>query len=419
MDQKEIFETYESQVRSYCRNFPTVFKSAKGSVVTDCDGNDFIDFFDGAGALNYGHNNPYIKSKVIEYLEGDGIMHWLDMMTAPKAELIQFMEEKILKPRGLDYKIMFPGPTGTNTNEAAFKVARKYTGRPDIWAFMGSFHGMTLGALAATTDRNDRKGAGVPLPYAHFMPTPYQFPGLDVINYMQTLLDDDHSGYEKPAAIIIETTQAEGGIYTFSNEFLQQLREFCTKNDIVLITDDVQVGCCRTGSFFSFERAGIKPDIVTMSKSIGGIGLPLALTLVNPKMDCLNPGEHNGTFRGNQLAFVASKASLEFMLNEHVEDGVREREAVIKKFLEEKVARKGVEIRGIGCIWAVDLGCSRLSKAVLDECFRNGLILERAGRDDSCVKIMPSLVIPMDLLEKGLEIVKKAVDKVMDEEEAK
>ena len=236
---------------------------------------------------------------------------------------------------------------------------------------------------------------------------------------MQTLLDDDHSGYEKPAAIIIETTQAEGGIYTFSNEFLQQLREFCTKNDIVLITDDVQVGCCRTGSFFSFERAGIKPDIVTMSKSIGGIGLPLALTLVNPKMDCLNPGEHNGTFRGNQLAFVASKASLEFMLNEHVEDGVREREAVIKKFLEEKVARKGVEIRGIGCIWAVDLGCSRLSKAVLDECFRNGLILERAGRDDSCVKIMPSLVIPMDLLEKGLEIVKKAVDKVMDEEEAK
>ena len=420
VNQKEIFETYESEVRSYCRNFPTVFTTAKGSVVTDSDGNSFIDFFNGAGALNYGHNNEYIKGKVIEYLQTDGVMHWLDMMTAPKAEFIQFMEENVLQPRGLDYKIMFPGPTGTNAIEAALKVARKYTGRTNIWALMGAFHGMTLGAMAITTDRTDRKAAGAPLVGATHIPAPYMFPELDTIKYMQTLLDDDHSGVEKPAALIMETIQAEGGIYVMPVDYLKKVREFCTKNDILLIIDDIQAGNARSGWFFSFERAGIVPDIVCMSKSIGGIGLPLALVLLKPEIDCLKPGEHNGTFRGNQLGFVAGKAGLEFMLNAHVEEGVREREKVVKKVLQERVidkyADRGIEVRGLGLMYGIEMHENRLSKAVLNECFKNGLILERAGRDDSVVKIMPSLVIPMDLLEKGLNIVCDAVDKVLAEE---
>ena len=417
MQQKEIFETYESDVRSYCRNFPTVFTTAVGSIVTDVDGNSYIDFFDGAGALNYGHNNPYIKSKVIEYLQGDGIMHWLDMMTAPKAELIKTMEERVLEPRGLNYKILFPGPTGTNAIEAALKLARKAKGRSNIWALMGAFHGMTLGAMALTTDRTDRKAAGITLDNCTHIPAPYMFPELDTIKYMQTLLDDDHSGAEKPAALILETVQAEGGIYVLSEEYLRGVREFCDKNDILLIVDDIQVGCARTGRFFSFERAGIVPDIVCLSKSIGGIGLPLALCLVKPEYDVLKPGEHNGTFRGNQLGFVASKASLDYMLDAKVEDGVKEREAVIKSFLEENIVKvygeKGISVRGIGCMWGIEMNKNAMSRAVQQACFRRGLILERAGRDDSVVKLMPSLVIPMDTLKKGLEIVKEAVDEVM------
>lgn len=413
MNQKEIFETYESEVRSYCRNFPKVFTTAKGSVITDADGNSYIDFFNGAGALNYGHNNEYIKSKAVEYLMSDGIMHALDMMTSPKGELIQFMEEKVLQPRGLNYKIMFPGPTGTNAIESALKLARKYTGRRTIWALMGAFHGMTLGSLALTSDTSSRKGGGVPLENAVHMPAPYMFPEMDTIQYMETVLADDHSAIEKPAAIIVETTQAEGGIHVLPTQYLKDLRAFCDKHEILLIVDDIQVGCARTGTFFSFQRAEIVPDIVCLSKSIGGIGLPFALTLLKPEIDCFNPGEHNGTFRGNQLAMVTSKASMEYMLDAKVEEGAKERGTIIEAFLQENIAGPGREIRGIGCIWGIDVGTGARSKAVIRECFKNGLILERAGRDDSVIKIMPSLVIEKELLVKGLEILKKSIDTVL------
>lgn len=319
MEQIEVFETYESQVRSYCRSFPKVFTKAKGSIITDIDGNEYLDFFCGAGAVNYGHNNDYINEKLISYLNNDGILHALDMMTEPKYEFIKYFEEQILKPRNLDYKVMFVGPTGTNGIEAALKLARKVKKRQNIWALMGCFHGMTMGALALTSDRDSRKGAGVPLEYVTHIPAPYMFEGLDTIKYMETLINDDHSGIEKPAALIIETVQAEGGIHVFTKEWLQSVRDFCSKYDILLIVDDIQVGCARTGTFFSFERAGIVPDIVVMSKSIGGAGLPFALTLFKPELDIWAPGEHNGTFRGNQLAIVAAKAGLEYMLNKHIE----------------------------------------------------------------------------------------------------
>ena len=410
---QSIFEEYESGVRAYCRNFPAVFKDAKGSIVTDVNGKEYIDFFNGAGALNYGHNNPYIKGKVLEYLQGDGILHWLDMMTVPKAELIATLEEKLLQPRGLNYKILFPAPTGTNAVEAALKTARKYTGRNTVWALMGAFHGMTLGALSLTTDRNDRRGSAPLLGGVVHMPAPYMFPDMDTISYMQTILDDDHSGYEKPAAMVIETVQAEGGVYVLSEDYLRQLAAFCKRNDILLIVDDIQVGCARTGTFFSFERAGIVPDIVVLSKSIGGIGLPLALTLIRPEIDCLAPGEHNGTFRGNQLAFVASKASIEYMLQEHVESGARERGKIIEDFMKEKIAPLGLEYRGIGCIWGIDMGSGQRSRSVMQKCFANGLIMERAGRNDRVNKLMPSLVIPEDLLRKALDILYGSVTETL------
>ncbi len=409
-----VFESYESEVRSYCRHFPTVFTKAKGANFYDEDGNKYIDFFCGAGAVNYGHNNPEIKTKLIEYLESDGVMHALDMYTVPKREFIETFEEKVLKPRGLNYKIQFPGPTGTNANEAALKLARKVKGRRNIFALMGAFHGMTLGSLSLTTDKASRRGAGVPLDYVTFIPAPYMFPELDTVKYMQKLLDDDHSGVEKPAALFIETIQAEGGIRVFTPEWLRAVRQFCTDNDILLVVDDVQVGCCRSGTFFSFERAGIEPDIVTMSKSIGGYGLPLALTLIKPEIDVWKPGEHNGTFRGNQLAFVAAKAGIEYMLSHNVEQQVKDKGEIIKSYIESEILPldSRLRLRGLGMIWGIEfehIKVKGLADKVIEGCFERGLIIEGAGRKNSVVKLMPPLVIGEEDLMKGLEIIKESV----------
>lgn len=412
-----VFEKYESEVRSYCRTFPKEFVKSKGAIITDIDNNEYIDFFDGAGALNYGHNNDYIKEKLIKYLESDGIIHSLDMFTTPKREFIEFFEEKVLIPRGLNYKIQFTGPTGTNAVEAALKLARKVKKRENIFALMGCFHGMTLGSLALTSDKDSRKGAGLSLSNVTHIPTPYMFNQLNVIDYLDKILFDDHSGIDKPAAIIIETVQAEGGVYIFDNNFLQGIRNICDKYDILMIVDDIQVGCCRTGNFFSFERANIVPDMVTLSKSIGGYGMPMAVTLLKPELDIWKPAEHNGTFRGNQLSMVAAKAGLEVMLNDKVENQVKEKELIVKDYLKKNIENKfsNCEVRGIGLIWGIDVYEETLSRQIVNECFNNGLILERAGRNNSVVKIMPPLTIDKDTLLKGLSILNNAVEKVLNQ----
>lgn len=413
----ETFEKYESNIRSYCRKWPVEFVSAKGSIYKDTEGNEYIDFFDGAGALNYGHNPDYIKEKLIKYLESDGIVHALDMYTVPKENFIKYFEEKILKPRKLDYKIAFPGPTGTNSIELALKLARKVKQRPYIWAFTGAFHGMTLGALALTTESAARKAAGVPLNYTVHIPAPYSMGGnFDSIAYMEQLLNDDHSGYEKPAAIIIETVQQEGGIHVFSKEFLKELRALCDKYDILLICDEVQIGCSRSGTFFSFERADIVPDIVCMSKSIGGYGIPFAVTLFKKELDVFKPGEHNGTFRGCQLSMVAGLAALEMTVEQDIPAQVRRKEKIVKEYLDKEIKpllKDKMEIRGIGLSWGIEFNDGKLARAVLDKCFEKKLIIELAGSYDSVLKIMPSLVIEDELLLKGLNIVKESIQEVI------
>lgn len=410
----ETFTKYESEVRSYCRHFPVVFKKAKDAFFIDENGEKYIDFFCGAGAENYGHNNDYIKDKVIDYLSNDGIIHALDLYTYAKRDFIEFFQTEILQPRGFNYKIQFPGPTGTNAVESALKLARKVKQRRTVWAFMGAFHGMTLGALALTTDVASRCGAGVPLENVVHIPAPYMFPELDVIKYMQTLLDDDHSAVEKPAALVIETVQAEGGIHVYSAEFLQGLRKFCDDNDILLIVDDVQVGCARTGTYFSFERAGIVPDMVALSKSIGGFGFPFALTLFKPELDIWSPGEHNGTFRGNQVAIVAAKAGLEYMLNEKVEEQVAKKAVVEEKFIREEIMPLDSRLtyRGIGLVWGIDfekIPDEKFCDKVQEICFKNKLIIEAAGRKNAVIKTMPPLTISEDTLLDGLKILKNAI----------
>ncbi len=413
----EIFEKYESNVRSYCRKWPVEMVYAKGSIVKDINENEYIDFFNGAGALNYGHNPDYIKEKLIKYLQDDGIIHSLDMYTLPKEKFITYFEENILKPRNLNYKILFPAPTGTNSVEAALKCARKYTGRPYIWALTGAFHGMTLGSLAVTTEAAARKGAGVPLTYTVHIPAPYSMGGnFDTIGYMEELLEDDHSGYEKPAAIIIETVQQEGGIYVLSEEFLKNLRSFCDKYNIILICDEIQAGCSRTGTFFSFERANIVPDIICMSKSIGGYGLPFAILLLKDELDVFNPGEHNGTYRGCQLSIVAALAGLEMTVNQNIPAIVKQKEKIVKDYLEKEIKpllKENMEIRGIGLTWGIEFKDGKLSHAVLDKCFEKKLIIELAGRNDSVLKIMPSLLIDEELLTKGLKIIKESIQEII------
>lgn len=406
-----IFGEIESQVRSYCRKFPVEFSKARNSELFAMDGSRYIDFLDVAGSMNYGHNNPYIKKAILNYLTGDNIINALDLYTEAKADFLATLEKQILEPRALKYKVMCCGPTGTNGIEAALKLARKNKKRINVFAFSGAFHGMSLGSLAMTTDQTSRDGAGVPLNNVTFIP--YENKEVDSIAYMRHILEDDHSGVSLPAAIFVETTQAEGGINVSSVEWLRELRKICNDFDILLVVDDIQVGCGRTGSFFSFERAGIEPDMVVLSKSISGFGMPMSLLLMKPELDIFRPAEHNGTFRGNQLSFVGGKAGIEFYNNSHIDEEVKRKALIVENYLKNEILHldSRLSYRGIGLIWGVDFMKIDAQKALecSHACFDRGLVIELAGRHDSVLKIMPALTIEDDVLVEGLNIIKESV----------
>ncbi|MCM3762224.1 diaminobutyrate--2-oxoglutarate transaminase [Alkalihalobacillus oceani] len=413
----KVFEELESEVRSYCRSFPTVFTKAKGYKMWDEAGKEYIDFFSGAGALNYGHNDPYMKEKLVEYILSDGVTHSLDMATAPKAEFLETFNNVILKPRNMEYKIMFPGPTGTNTVESALKLARKATGRTDIISFTNGFHGMTIGSLSVTGNSFKRKGAGVPLQHVVTMPYDnFVSDSLDDLEYLERFLEDRGSGVAIPAAMILETVQGEGGINAARFEWLQRIEAICKRWDILLIVDDVQAGVGRTGTFFSFEQAGIKPDIICLSKSIGGYGTPLALTLIRPDLDIWDPGEHNGTFRGNNHAFVTATAALSYWKDDTLERNVQEKAKVIKATLQKLVdmypEMKG-EVRGRGFMAGVASEIEGFASKVSAEAFQRGLIMETSGPEDEVFKLFPPINIDDEGLEKGLQILEESVKSVV------
>ena len=412
-----IFEQYESEVRGYCRNFPAVFSSAKGAWMTDTGGQRYLDFFSGAGVLNYGHNNDRIKQPLVRYLLGDGITHTLDMYSEAKQRFIQRFNDVILKPRGLSYKFQFPGPTGTNAVEAALKLARKVTGRQTVVNFTNAFHGMTLGALAVTGNSFKRAGAGVPLHHTAAVPFEgYLGQDIDTLEYLEAMLLDNGSGMEVPAAVIVESVQAEGGVNVASNEWLKRLREMTKQHDILLIVDDIQVGCGRTGAFFSFEDADIEPDIITLSKSLSGYGLPLALVLMRPELDVWSPGEHNGTFRGHCPAFVTATAALDFWMDNALEMSVRKKSKHVERRLNALAQDQGVEasVRGRGLIWGVEFADRELAAQVSQACFERGLIIETAGIDDQVLKLLPSLTIDEADLNHGLDIIEQSLQAVLE-----
>ncbi|WP_129976568.1 diaminobutyrate--2-oxoglutarate transaminase [Rhodococcus sp. Q1] len=410
-----IFSHLESEVRSYSRGWPVVFDKASGSWLRSEDGKDYLDFFAGAGALNYGHNNPVLKSALVDYIMGDGITHGLDMHTVAKRTLLETFESHVLAPRGLDYKVQFPGPTGTNAVEAALKLARKVTGRESIINFTNAFHGMTLGALSVTGNSMKRAGAGIPLVHATPMPFDNYFNGVtEDFQWFSRVLDDAGSGLNRPAAVIVETVQGEGGVNVARPEWLRALADLCRERDILLIVDDVQMGCGRTGPFFSFEIAGITPDIVTLSKSIGGYGMPLALTLFKRELDVWGPGEHNGTFRGNNPAFVTAAAALEhYWSDDKLErETLRKGERIRQTFMNLSDMFDGVSTRGRGLVQGLVFENPDDAEKVCALAFEEGLLAETSGPSDEVVKLLPPLTITDDELEFGLNILAEATAKV-------
>ncbi|MDW9776389.1 diaminobutyrate--2-oxoglutarate transaminase [Sinorhizobium meliloti] len=403
------FETLESNVRSYSRSFPVVFRKAAGAMLEDEGGCEFIDFLSGASVLNYGHNDPDLLNAAIQYLQSNGIVHGLDMATSVKREFMEQFDAILLRPRGLTYKFQFPGPTGANAVEAALKLARKTTGRHTVISFTNGFHGVSLGALAVTGNRYYRGAAGVPPAGAVFMPYDGYFGAdQDTSKYLDKVLSDASSGVDLPAAIILETVQGEGGINSARKKWLQSVELLCRRNGILLIVDDIQAGCGRTGSFFSFEFAGLSPDIVVLSKSLSGVGLPLSLLLLKPELDVWQPGEHSGTFRGNNLALVTATAALQkYWTDEKLSQGVLEKGRIMSERLRQ-IAQSSrnplLSVRGRGMMLGLDCSTGKLAEKIVRKAFEDGLVVERCGAEDQVIKLLPPLTIDGETLQRGLDI---------------
>lgn len=413
MTMMELFETLESNVQSYARGYPRVFDRARGAELWDQDGNRYLDFLAGAGSLNYGHNNPVLQRALIEYIESDAITHSLDFHTVAKARFLEAMRDIIFEPRGLDYVIQFTGPTGTNAVEAALKIARKVTERTNVITFTNGFHGVSVGSLAATGNKHHRGAAGVPLYGTSVMPYDRYFGDVDTVDYVERLITDPSSGVDFPAAVIVETVQGEGGTNAASMAWLQRLETFCRKQNILLIVDDIQAGCGRTGTFFSFEPAGIKPDIVTMSKSLSGYGLPFAITMIRRDIDAWDPGEHNGTFRGNNHAFVTATAALEhYWRTPDFAKEVQAKADHLTHRLQKMVTRflpNVLEVRGRGMMRGIRCADPKRAAAVTKKAFEYGLIIERSGPKDEVIKFLMPLTITLSEINEGLDILERAL----------
>ena len=407
----EVFEQLESEVRSYVRSWPAVWSRAYGSSIWDEDGREYIDFFSGAGGLNYGHNNDAMIAALVRYLQSQGILHSLDMATTAKRDFLKRFDEVILQPRGMSYKVMFPGPTGTNAVEASLKLARKVTGRQTVISFTNAFHGMTLGALALSGNVVKRETAGIPLEYQLTAPFDGEHgPDVDTISILDTMLTRDDVSV---AAVIVETVQGEGGLHTADFGWLQRLSECCKRHDVLLIVDDIQAGCGRTGTFFSFEPAGIQPDLICLSKSISGSGLPMSLTLIRPDIDIWSPGEHNGTFRGNNAAFVTATEALTWWQDDSLADDVRRKADIVRAELESIASEhEGLRatVRGRGLLVGLHTPIDGLASRITEAAFERGLLLETSGGGASdVVKLMPALTIDDADLERGLAILRASV----------
>jgi diaminobutyrate-2-oxoglutarate transaminase len=410
------FDRYESEARYYCRKNSAVFVKALNARVWDEEGREYIDFLSACGSLNYGHNHPVLKAAAIDYLHGEGLINSLDFHTAAKRKFIEKFRTLILEPRGLNYKIQFTGPTGANAVEAALKLARKASGRKSTVAFTNAFHGMSLGALSVSGSAAARSSSAgllhevVRLPFEGYCGAGEQ----ELVRFAQMAVDPS-SGIESPAAFIIETVQGEGGLNVASASWLNRLADIAKQLNSLLIVDDIQAGCGRTGTFFSFEGSGVMPDLVCLSKSISGLGLPMSILLINPEVDCWNPGEHNGTFRGNNLAFVTAAAALDFWADvafkRHIDNLCQMLEAELARIVASH-SRLGLTLKGRGLMRGIQFEDASRALAVNECLVQQRMLIENAGPCDEVVKIMPPLTIEPETLSEGLDRLSAAIEQL-------
>lgn len=416
MNTVSIFERRESEARSYCRGMPATFATASGSEITDDTGKTYIDFLAGCSSLNYGHNDPDMKAALIEHISNDGIAHGLDLHTNTKAAFLEAFEEHILEPRDMDHRVMFTGPTGANAVEAAMKIARKVTGRTNIIAFTNGFHGVTAGALSATGNGYHRGGAGMSLNGVTRMPFDGFFPGkTDTAEFLEAMLKDKSGGVDAPAAILLETVQGEGGLNAASQEWIKRIAKLAKNHGALLIIDDIQAGCGRCGTFFSFEKMGVMPDIVTMAKSVSGFGLPMAMLLVRPQYDIFGPAEHNGTFRGNTHAFITAKVAIEkFWSDDSFQKELFEKSQFIHDALADLAAMvPNAYLKGRGLMLGVDVGSGELAGEICARAYDKGLIIETSGSEDQVIKVLAPLTTSKETLRKGFNILLDAANDVL------
>lgn len=402
--QLAFFAKHESEVRYYCRRVPSVLCTAKGAIITDSAGREYVDMMSSCGSLNFGHNHPYLKEAAADYILRDGVCAALDFHTEAKLRFMEAFHRNILQPRNLAYKMQFPGPTGTNCVEAAIKLARKSTGRSNIVAFTNAFHGVSSGALSATASQFARRSAGsllngvLRLPYDS-----YHGAGIADLKRLEAMARDPSGGVDGIAAVLVEVVQGEGGLNVASKEWLSELAK-CTKSlNALLIVDEIQTGCGRTGSYFAFERADIIPDLVCLSKSISGYGFPMSLLLMRPELDVWSPGEHNGTFRGNSLAFVTAAAAIDLWTDEFAA-GIKVRSDIVLAWCNSMIAEfpSLLEPRGIGMMQGLWFSDMAIASEVADEAARCGIIIECCGPHDEVLKFMPPLNIEVNLLRRTL-----------------
>ncbi|HET8806923.1 MAG TPA: diaminobutyrate--2-oxoglutarate transaminase, partial [Methylophaga sp.] len=405
-----------------------VFDKALNARQTDENGREYIDFFAGAGVLNFGHNNQRMTEAVIAYIQSNGVTHSLDMHTTAKRQYMEHFTQTILEPRNMPHKMQFMGPTGTNAVEAAMKLARRVTGRQDIVAFSHGFHGMTLGALSATANQYFRNAAGVPLNHVKHFPFGCDSlcPGCELgcgmqsIEQLRAIYADSSSGIAPPAAFLLETIQAEGGVKVADKDWLQALAELAKQVGALLIIDDIQVGVGRTGSFFSFDDLDLDPDIICLAKGIGGLGTPMAMNLVRPEYDDKwSPGEHTGTFRGQDISFIAGDQALTYFDDDELMQTVKAHGVMMTESLQPLVERHPlVNLTGKGMILGLDVGNGERAKEIVSQCFESGLMIASCGTGGRVVKLIPPLTTPKADLEEGLQILIKATDNVMMREAA-
>lgn len=405
------FDELESNVRYYCRRWPAVFASSSGSTITDEDGVEYLDFFAGAGALSYGHNNPLFVEVAVEHLRSGRLLHSLDTFTPEKRDFLDTLQRTILGPRQLDMVVQTVGPTGATAVEAALQLAQRITGHRAVLGFEGGYHGMSYRAASISASMAGRATS------AHlrdFVALPYVQHVTDAdVELLEATLREPVNG-QPIGVVIVEPTQGEGGARAFDPAYLSAIRRITSDLGILVIADEIQAGVGRTGPFFSFEGSQLDPDIICVSKSISGLGLPMAINLVRRNLDTWNPGEFSGTFRGNNLAFATSATMLtNYWSDSTLEKNTEQFGQTVRTALESMAASFGAgrfNVRGNGLLCGLAVGDTELAAAISRHAFERRLIVETCGPGDTIVKLLTPLVIEPEQLDEGLTRLAQAVE---------